>query len=107
MIGPLHRLRDRLDGLEVALARDREPGLDHVDPEARELLGDLELLAHVERDAGRLLAVPQGRVEDQHLSIGVPLGSSVVRRGFSGNQKPPRPEGTRGSGEHRVVLAAT
>ena len=44
----VHRLGDRLDGLEVAVARDREPGLDDVDPEARELLGDLELLAHVE-----------------------------------------------------------
>ena len=33
-------------------------------PEARELVGDLELLADVERDAGRLFAVSQGRVED-------------------------------------------
>src|SRR2546430_13653782 len=40
---------------------------DHVDPETSELVRDLELLAHVERDAGRLLAVPQGRVEDLHV----------------------------------------
>ncbi len=62
-----HRLGDGLDRLEVALAGDREPGLDHVDPEARELLGDLELLADVERDARRLLAVAQGGVEDLHV----------------------------------------
>ena len=48
----LHGLGDGLDRLEVALAGDREAGLDHVDTEARELVGDLELLAHVERDPG-------------------------------------------------------
>ena len=36
-----------------------KPGLDDVDAEARELLGDLELLGGVERDARRLLAVAQ------------------------------------------------
>ena len=55
---------DRLDGLEVAGRGDREAGLDDVDAEARELVGDLELLARVERDARRLLAVAQCRVED-------------------------------------------
>ena len=54
------------DRLEVALAGDREAGLDDVDAEAGELLGDLELLAHVERDARRLLAVAQRGVEDDH-----------------------------------------
>ena len=48
-------------------ARDREPGLDVVDPEARQLLGDLELLGDVERDARRLLAVAQRRVEDPQM----------------------------------------
>ena len=56
---------DRLDRLEVAGRGDREAGLDDVDAEARELLGDLELLAGVQRDAGRLLAVAQRRVEDE------------------------------------------
>ena len=55
---------DRLDGLEVAGRGDREAGLDDVDAEARELVRDLELLARVERDARRLLAVAQRRVED-------------------------------------------
>ena len=35
---------DRLDGLEVAGRGDREAGLDDVDAEPRELMGDLELL---------------------------------------------------------------
>ena len=57
-------LGDGLDGIEVTVGGDRETGLDHVDPEACELLGDLQLLGDVERDAGRLFAVSQGRVED-------------------------------------------
>ena len=61
---------DRLHGLEVAGRGDREAGLDDVDAQARELLGDLELLGRVERDARRLLAVAQRRVEDQY-SVGV------------------------------------
>ena len=58
------------DGLEVARRGDREAGLDHVDAEPRELRRDLELLLRVQRDARRLLAVAQRRVEDQY-SIGV------------------------------------
>ena len=53
-------------------------------PRRAELLGDLELLAHVERDAGRLLAVPQGRVEDLHLVrasvVSVPSGRFGQRK---------------------------
>ena len=86
----LHRLGDRLDRLEVALARDREAGLDHVDAESRQLLRDLELLADVEGDPGRLLAVTQGGVEDLDVLAHGALVSVV-----SGNEKPPRPEGTR------------
>ena len=41
-----------------------KPGLDHVDAEPGELLRDLDLLLRVQRDAGRLLAVAQRRVED-------------------------------------------
>ena len=62
--GPSHVVGDRLDGLEVAGRGDREAGLDHVDAEAGELLRDLDLLLRVQRDAGRLLAVAQGRIED-------------------------------------------
>ena len=55
---------DRLDRLEVAGRGDREAGLDHVDAQAGELLGDLDLLRRVQRDSGRLLAVAQCGVED-------------------------------------------
>ena len=55
---------DGLDGLEVALGGDGEAGLDDVDAEGGELPGDLDLLPHVERGAGRLLAVAERGVED-------------------------------------------
>ena len=55
---------DRLHRLEVAGRGDREAGLDHVHAEPGELLGDLHLLLGVQRDARRLLAVAQRRVED-------------------------------------------
>ncbi len=55
---------DRLDRFEVAGRGDREAGFDDVDAEAGELVRDLELLAGVQRDAGRLLAVAQRGVED-------------------------------------------
>ena len=53
-----------LHRLEVALARDREAGLDHVDAEPLELARDRELLVEVHAAARRLLAVAQRRVED-------------------------------------------
>ena len=62
--GPCDLAGDRLDGLEVAGRGDREARLDHVHAQPRELLGDLHLLLPVERDARRLLAVAQRRVED-------------------------------------------
>ena len=62
--GALHASRDRLDGLEVAGRGDREARLDHVDAQSCELLGDLDLLLGVQRDARGLLAVPQRRVKD-------------------------------------------
>jgi len=63
-----------LHGLEVAGRGDREAGLDHVDPQPRQLLGDLDLLDGIQRDAGRLLAVPQGGVEYVD-AVGVRYGS--------------------------------
>jgi hypothetical protein len=80
----LYCLRDRFDGFEVAIGCDRETGLDDVDTQARELVGDLELLGDVERNAGRLLAVSQGRVEDSYRVHLIHL-----RCLFSGIEKPP------------------
>ena len=72
-----------------------KPGLDHVDAEPRELLGDLELLAHVERDAGRLLTVAQGGVEDLHVLghgwLSLVGSQGCGAEGDPGNEKPPRP----------------
>ena len=61
---PVHLPRDRAYRLEVTRRRDRESSLDHVHAEPRELLRDLQLLGRVQRDARRLLAVSQRRVED-------------------------------------------
>ena len=66
---------DLLHGLEVARRGDRKARLDHVDAQPRELLGDLQLLLRVQRDAGRLLAVTQSRVEDQYF-----VGGACRRR---------------------------
>ena len=60
----VHLAGDRAYRLEVTRGRDRESSLDHVHAEARQLLGDLQLLVRVQRDARRLLAVSQRRVED-------------------------------------------
>ena len=60
----VHLPRDRPYRLEVTRRRDRESSLDHVHAEPRELLRDLQLLGRVQRDARRLLAVSQRRVED-------------------------------------------
>ena len=77
MTGPWTSRAIACDGLEVAGRGDREAGLDDVDAEARELVGDLELLGRVQRDAGRLLAVAQRRVEDQY-AVRVVAGGHVV-----------------------------
>src|SRR4051812_37955415 len=55
---------DRAYRLEITGRGDREAGLDDVDAQPRELVGDLELLGGVQRDARRLLTVAQRGVED-------------------------------------------
>ena len=81
MIGPCDLAGDRLNGLEVARRGDREAGLDDVDAEPRELVRDLELLGRVQRDARRLLAVAQRRVEDQY-SVWIHVVSFLVSRSY-------------------------
>ena len=71
--------RDLLDRLEVAGRGDRKAGLDHVDAQPRELIGDLDLLLGIQRDARRLLAVAQRGVEDVDL-IGHVAFSFYVNR---------------------------
>jgi hypothetical protein len=57
-------LGDLAHGLEVALRRRREAGLDHVDAQVLELARDDQLLLHVHRGARGLLPVAEGGVED-------------------------------------------
>jgi len=64
-------VREISGGLHFSYTRQSEAlGLGHAVLTARELVGDLQLLLRVQRDAGRLLAVTQRRVEDQY-SVGV------------------------------------
>ena len=101
------RLRDRLDGVEVAVGRDRETGLDHVDPQAGELLRDLELLGDVEGDARRLLAVSQCRVEDLHgFHVALPRARCRGKLPLC-QRKTLRPVARRVEREHVCVLALT
>ena len=90
---PTYRLCDGLYRLKVALARDRETGLDHIDAETSELFGNFNLLALIERDSRRLFAVTKGRVENDD-SVGCCGGIGGAHNGafrgmwcFSGNKR--------------------
>ena len=63
----LDRVSDRPDGFEVTVRRSGETGFDHIDLEALELAGDAQLFVLGHRGTGRLLAVAQGRVENDQL----------------------------------------
>ena len=75
------------DAFEVSRRGDREPCLDDVDSEPLELRPDLHLLVRRQRDARRLLAVAQRRVEDRdsaaHCSSSLPPdgGALLLRLG--------------------------
>ena len=85
---------DRAHGFEIADRGGREATLDDVDLEPGELLGDLELLFGVEGDAGRLLAVPEGRIEDENL---VHRGTPFLTEGGLG--RPPLSPSSAGAGK--------
>ena len=70
---------DRLDRLELAGRGGRKAGLDHVDVEADELAGDLDLLGDREPGPGSLLAVAESRVEDPDRPRGNPKGRRRAR----------------------------
>src|ERR687896_1230787 len=59
----LHSLGDRPNGLGLPFRCDWKTGFDDIDSEARDVLGDLDLLLEVETNAGGLFPVPQRRVE--------------------------------------------
>lgn len=61
---------DLAHGCEIALRRDRETRLDDVDAEFFQRVRHAQLLRPAHGEAGRLLPVAQGRVEDQHAPVG-------------------------------------
>src|SRR3990172_10038891 len=73
----------------------REAGLDEVDPHLLQGAGDLQLLVGAQRNAGRLLAVTEGRIENQYLVLASHLlNLRVVNTiGLAGG---PSPDGDRG-----------
>ena len=58
--------RDHAYSFGIRVGGDREARLDHIDAQAIEMPGQLQLFRHAERKAGRLLAIAQRRVEDRH-----------------------------------------
>src|SRR5487761_1160885 len=74
----LHLPRDCLHRLEVTRRGDREARLDYVDAQARQLLGDLQLLLPVQGYPRGLLPIAQGRVEDPHTALIVCRDAALV-----------------------------
>ena len=70
--GALDLAGDGLHGREVSGAAGREAGFDDVHAQARQLMGDLQLLRCVQAATGRLLAVAQSRVKEDNRHAGIP-----------------------------------
>ena len=72
---------EQVEELELLGVRGREAGLDQVDPELVELVGDAQLLGSAERHGRALHAIAQGRVvELDHATLaGTGTGSSHSR----------------------------
>ena len=68
--GVFHPARDFRHRLEIALRGDREAGLDHIDAQRVQNIGDFQLFLESHRGAGALLAVAQGGVENED-AVGV------------------------------------
>ena len=64
MIGPRTSVAICVNRVEIAVADDRETGLNDIDVETGQLAGDLHFFAEVHGCAGALFAVAQGGVED-------------------------------------------
>ena len=90
-LGVLEALaREQLEQLELLGVRRREAGLDQVDAELVELVGDAQLLGSAERHVRALHAIAQGRVveldhatlagdRDRVQPLAVALGAAVQR----------------------------
>ena len=60
---PLDAAGDGFDRLKIPGGCDRETCFDHINPQARQLLGDFNFFFHIETDSGRLFAVPQSSIK--------------------------------------------
>src|SRR5207253_7318547 len=74
--------RDGLHRLEVARRGHRKAGLHHVHAQLRERASDLELLLEIHARAGRLLAIAQGGVEDDHSVRAAHVATSASGKGM-------------------------
>ncbi len=70
---------------EIAGRGNGEAGLDHIHPEFGQRLGHAQLLLQIHGEAGRLFAVAQGGVEDNHAVFGQDAEGGVVHRHAGGS----------------------
>ena len=63
-LGAFEIIGDLLDRPEIIGRGDRETGLDHIDAQVDQRLGDLHLLLVVHAAAGRLFTITQSRIEN-------------------------------------------
>ena len=61
---PCNFLPNAAHGLKVLVGGHRKAGLDNIDAQPRQLVGDFELFPHCQRGTGRLLGIPQGGVKN-------------------------------------------
>ena len=73
--GVFHPAGDFRHGFEIALRGDGEAGLDDIDAQGVQNVGDFQLFLKTHRGAGALLAIAQCGVEDIHA-----IGSGGVLR---------------------------
>ena len=87
--------------LQIAGAGNGETGLDHVHAQPRQGVRDLQFLSVVQRHAGRLLTVTQGRVENAdalgfNFGLGFGLGHVAVPPELNQTRKTPKDSGSSG-----------
>ena len=58
--------RDHLDSLKISGRGNGKPRFNNIDPQVNQRTGNLEFLRRLHAAAGRLLAIPQRRVEDRN-----------------------------------------
>ena len=103
---PPHFAGDVVDGLEIAGGTGGEPGFDDVHPEPFQLPGDFQLFFLGHADAGRLLAVPEGSIQELYSFVSHDFRSflflSLLASPGASALRPDKPgTGTQGHAVHR------